>query len=208
MDTQGFSHYFNQAQGDIVSLNRWIFDTIQPYIKGRTIELGSCQGAIASIFTEHGLPIHLSDEHRTNRDALREKFQEVPGVRMIHDIDFLDPGFKLVNTSSLSAFDTVVAINVTEHGFYNKIALNNAKHLLRIRGHFMMIAQAHTAFYNGLEEDLSEWKKHNASDVEKLMGANVAVLKVRYFNWVTGTQTSQIGQSGLSTLAILRKLYD
>ena len=205
MQTEEVSHTFTQEAGDVSRLNHWLFDTIQPYIKGRTIEMGSGHGAISSLFVAHDLPIHLSDELEENRLYLDKRFQEVPAIRMIHDMDFLREDFEQAYNSSIGAFSTAVAINISEHGYYNEKALNNAKSLLRIRVHFMLIAPVHTTLYNGLEEDLDEWKKHNAMNVKKSMGDNIDVLKVRYFNWQAqpGPHSNALG---LSTIAIFRKV--
>jgi hypothetical protein len=208
MSIQQTSHTFTSKPNDLTRLNNWIFDTIQPYIKGRTMEIGSGHGAMASIFVDHSLPIHLSDEYQVNRQLLQERFQGVDAVRMIHDMDFLSNDFERNYRSSLGKFATAVAVNITEHGYYNKIALNNAKHLLRIRGHLIIIAPAYTSLYAGLEEDLEEWKKYNAVMIKKMLGENIEVLKVRYFNWNSTSDAALSAQAGLSTLAVLRKTSD
>jgi len=208
MSTQEMFHIFTSEAGDIIRLTNWIFDTIQPYTKGRTLEMGSGQGAIASIFIAHGLPIHLSDESQDNREKLRKKFHGIGAVRMIHDIDFLSEIFTRKYTGSIGAFSTVVAVNIAGHGYYDAKALNNAKHLLRIRGHLIIVAPVHTTLYPGLEQDLNEYKKHNAIVVKKMMGNNVEVLKVRYFNFQADSNIGFTSQTGLSTLAILRKTSD
>lgn len=205
MNTHEMSHTFIEEMGDKNRLNKWIFDTIQPYIKGRTMEMGSHGGAISSLFVDHDLPIHLSDGLEGNRQRLVERFRDTLLIRMVHDIDFLREDFVNTYRSSFGAFSTVLAVNITEHGYYNQLALNNAKHLLRLGGHLMIVAPAYTALLNGLEEDLDEWKKHNALVIKEIMGSNVEGLKVRYFNWqaLPGLHSRTFG---LSTLAIFRKM--
>jgi hypothetical protein len=208
MSIQEMSHTFTSEPDDLVRLNTWIFETIQPYVKGRTMEMGSGQGAITSIFIDHGLPIHLSDESQTNRQTLLKNFGGIEGIRMIHDIDFLSSDFEQQYFSSLGAFSTVIAANITQHGYYDTKALNKAKHLLRSRGHFIIVAPVYTTLYAGLEENLEEWKNYNAVVIKKMMGDNIDVLKVRYFNWKSDSDASFSNQTGLSTLAVLRKMSE
>ena len=205
MSIQPMSHTFTSNPDSIARLKNWIFDTIQPYIKGRTMEMGSGQGAMTSILIDHGLPVHLSDESQDNREHLRNQFQGIDGVRMIHDIDFFSDDFERKYSSSIGVFSTVVAVNIIEHGYYDNKALNNAKHLLRIRGHLIIVMPSYTTLYSYLKEDLIEWKKYNAIAVKKMVGPNIEILKVRYFNWHANSNLPLSDQTGLSTLAILRK---
>lgn len=204
MQVEEFSHTFTEETGGASRLNQWLFDTIQPYIKGRTMEMGSHHGAVSSLFTANELPLHLSDSLGENRHKLAERFKEEALIRLIHDMDFLRQDFAQAYEPSIGAFSTVIAINITENGYYSNIALNNAKYLLRLRGHLIIVAPVYTALFNGLDDDLDEWKKHNAPIVKKIMGDDVEVLKVRYFNWQPPAGIHS-NTAGLSTLVVFRK---
>src|ERR1700735_4941501 len=96
MDTQEASLNFVRETADVIRLNNWIFDLIYPYIKGRTLELGSVSGGIASFFIERDLPIHLTENDKIKRGNLQKKFEGRPAMRMIHNIDFNDALFEQV----------------------------------------------------------------------------------------------------------------
>ena len=196
---------FTNKEEDIIRLNNWMFDMVQSYIKGRTLELGSGRGGISSIFMHHNLPLHLSDEKVANREALRVRFLGTPMLKMIHDIDFIGEGFMQTYARLVGAFDTVIALNIAEHGFYDQIVLNNAIHLLRQRGHFVAIASSRAVLFNGMEQDLSGLKEYNYTVARELMGPNFEILKVRCFNWGPESESSDFSQFRLSTLAIFRK---
>lgn len=205
MDIEEMSLTFANKEEDIIRLNNWIFDMVSPYIKGRTLELGSGGGRISSIFMQHNLPLHLSDEKEANRKALGIMFSGIPLIRMIHDIDFVREGFTQTYARLIGVFDTVIALNITEHGFYDQLVLENAMHLLRRRGHFMVIAPSRAVLFNRMAQDLSGLKEYNYTVARKLMGPNFETLKARCFNWVSESETPDFSQFCLLTLAISRK---
>lgn len=205
MNTTETSLTFVQTAEGITNLNNWIFETIQPYIKGRMLELGSGLGRFSSIFMKHNLPLHLSDEKESNREFLQIKFDGSPMFKMVHNIDFHCDTFSQTYASMLGVFDTVIAVNITEHGFYNDTILKNAKDLLRRRGHFVALTPSRAVLFNRMEKDLSGLKEYNLTVARNLMGIDFQILKVRCFNWVAESESSDFSQFGLSTLAIFRK---
>lgn len=207
MNTQEASLSFRKDTQDIIRLNNWIFDNIQPYIKGRTLELGSGSGLISSLFIVRDLPVHLSDENSANREGLLKKFDGLSAMRMVHDIDFNDRHFEQTYVHRAGVFSTIIAINIAEHGVYNRSMLHKAAYFLRIRGHFIAITPSNAVLFNAAT-GFKDLKKYNLKIARDLMGESFEILKVRYFDWSAGSDSSSMGQSGLYTLAIFRKKND
>lgn len=205
MDTQDALPTFIRETADIVRLNNWIFDIIFPYVHGRTLELGSGNGGVSSLFIERGLPIHLTDEDDINRETLRKRFQGISFLRMIHDIDFNQSSFEMLYADRARAFSTVIAVNITEHGGYTEIMLDKAKYFLESGGHFMVITSARAALFNNLAINLQGLKEYNYQVARNLMGDAFQILKVRYFDWSPGAECLEFDKAGLYTLAICRK---
>lgn len=170
------------------------------------MELGSGSGMIASMLIKNQLPIHLSDASPEKREDLRKLFAGIDQVRMIHDMDFYSLDFPNQYSGSMGAFSTVIAVNVFEHGYYDNKMLKNAMHLLRARGHLILVAPTTTALYFGLEDGLSEWKQYNGSAIEQVIGGNIEILKLRFFSWSPLPTQQKRPEYGLSTLAVVRKL--
>jgi|SRR6185312_8113038 len=205
MDTKEGSITFARETSDIIRLNNWIFSHIQIYIKGRTLELGSGNGAFAAMFFERGLPLHLSDELLGNREYLLKRFQGITTMKMIHEIDFHDISSTQTYADMAGVFSTVIAINITEHGIYDKLTLLSAKHFLRIRGHFIAVIPSNAVLFNNMASSLEDLKEYNLRIARNLMGESFEILKVRYFEWSPGPKSLAFDQPGLYTLAIFRK---
>jgi hypothetical protein len=197
-------HTFTQDAVDKNRFNRWIFDNILPYIKGRTLEVGSRRGAIATLFIEHNLPIHVSDENPDNRFTLNNLFRESPLLRQIHAMNFIRQDFEQAYVSYKGVFDTVVAINLTEHNYYEKPDLKNAFYLLRDRGHFIFIIPEYTTSYSLLEQSFEDWQRYNISIAMKMLDNNCKILNLQYFHWLQAASASG-SNTGFSTLAVFRK---
>ena len=178
-------------------LNQWMFDQIQPFLRGRTLELNSGLGAISTLFVEKGITIHVSDAEKQYCDLLAKKFKGVATIRAIHKIDFHHSDFQKAHAESLGLFNIVFALNTAEHGLPDQGMIDNAKLLLPQGGLLIMVAPAYTSIFNGLDKNLGSWKIYNRESIEKTYGTDFEILKTRYFNLVGGS-----GHYGLSVLAI------
>lgn len=196
---------FVQEAQDIARLNKWIFDIIFPYITGRTLELGSGSGEIASMFIERHVPIHLTDENNINKERLHKRFEGISFVRAIHDIDFNTPLFQQEYASGAGVFSTIVAVNIAEHGGYNNKMLHNADHFLATKGHFIVITSANAVLFDSESSNFEGLKEYNYKVARNLMGEAFEILKVRYFSWSADREIGYHNESGLYTLAIFRK---
>jgi SAM-dependent methyltransferase len=194
-----------QLPEDAAKLNNWLFETIQPFIKGRIMEMDSGVGAMTSFFVEKGISLRLSDTSKSNRDKLREIFRGLGPIKGIYNIDYHRPDFEQIYSSVIDVFNTVIALNIIDHGFYDKAALRNAKFLLRKRGHLMVVAPAYTAMYDGFDELPENLKKYNHQGLRNFLNNDFEILKARYFILKGNSRNPVANQLGLSVLAIARK---
>jgi 2-polyprenyl-3-methyl-5-hydroxy-6-metoxy-1,4-benzoquinol methylase len=194
-----------QVPQDLPRLNKWLFETAHPYINGKVLEVNSGVGEISSHFVLNGIQIHLSDAEKTNRDILRKRFEGTATVRGVHHIDFLRPDFTRRYSSRMEIFDTLIALNVAEHGYLAKTVLDNAKLLLHKGGFLMLIAPAITAPYYGLEENMEDWQKYNRSPLKRFLGTDFKVILTRCFNLRDTITDPSCNKFGVSILVIARK---
>src|SRR6185437_1204812 len=157
--TQSFS--ILHLPDDLERFHQWIFNIIKPYLRGSILEMASGHGGISEFLICQGIPLYLSDPHKRNRDNLRNKFEGNELIKTVNYIDFDCTDFETFYSEIFGSFTTVFGLNIPENGFYSKIALTNATHLLNKHGYLIFIAPAHTTLYHGLDGDINNWTKYN-----------------------------------------------
>jgi len=81
-----------------------------------------------------------------------------------------------------------------EHIPNDKLAIANAKLLLRTRGHLIVLVPAYTALFNDLDEGLDHFRRYNRESITKLLNKDFEILNTQYFNlagivgwWLSGS---------------------
>ena len=160
-----------------------MFETIRPYVKGSTLEIGSGIGNISSEFVQAGMPITLSDLQTDYCDRLHQRFDSERLVRGIHQLDLAHPSFERTYGRLVNKFGTVFALNVVEHIADDNRAIENASALLAPGGHLIILVPAYKALYNGLDRSLEHYRRYNRSSLRRLLaGKGFDILHTRYFN--------------------------
>jgi hypothetical protein len=188
------------------SYAEWLYESISPFIKGRVLELGSGQGVLSSTFVTHDVALHLSDPDETNRDILRAKFKQPSIVKSVHKLDYHIVDFDRQYSKYIDVFDTVLALNVHEKGYYHELALGKAYLLLRNWGHLMILAPVGTTFFSGMEHKMEEYKKYNLPALRQMLSGKFEILRTRYLNDVYDLGDLPSKHLGLTVLAIVRKI--
>jgi SAM-dependent methyltransferase len=196
---------FHQHPAEIFKLNEWIFDVIQPFAIGRILEMDSGSGDFSSLLIERGIPVHLSDIDKINRDKLRLRFKASSQMKSVNKVDFLRPDFEQYYSTMLNIFSTIVRLNITEHGFPTKKELENANRLLRKNGHIIVTLPSYTVLFPGLEHDVEALKRYNRRTLKVLLN-EFKILKTRYFNLKSGPNTAALHPISLCAVVIAQKL--
>lgn len=186
-------------------LNLWMFETIRPYIKGRTLEMSSGCGLISALFIQHEFPIHLNHVDADSCGRLYQKFKGYPDLRNVHKIDFHNPNFEQVYSKYAGAFDTLVSLDVIGRSTMDQAAISNAKILLRRRGHLMVLALSDTMLFDNIEPDWEYLKRNNRHSIKKFLNNEFDILKTRYLNLWETSDTIKYGPNILSVLVVGRK---
>lgn len=161
--------------------NKWMYDTIHPYCKGKIIEIGSGIGNISQYFVDAKEDITLTDIRQNYVDALKTKFEnKTSGIELM---DLTDDDFDNRYSHLLNSFDTVFALNVVEHIKEDKLAIANCNKLLKKNGHIIILVPAYQALYNQFDLELQHFKRYNKKTLGELFNENaVKVIKQQYFN--------------------------
>ena len=121
--------------------NRWIYETIKPYCKGKILEIGSGKGVIGKMFQDDGYDITMSDINGEFEELDVERF---PQVGMLP-----------------KTFDTIIAINVLEHLGKKWDAMDNILYMLKKHGHYIFFIPAYERLYNYIDFKLGHIERMN-----------------------------------------------
>jgi 2-polyprenyl-3-methyl-5-hydroxy-6-metoxy-1,4-benzoquinol methylase len=165
-------------------LNDWMFETIQPHVKGRILEIGSGIGNISECFIKNGYSITLSDYSDHYCASLKNKFASEPLVNGVYQIDLVADNFETIFKDLIGTFDTVFALNVVEHIKDDNLAIANCKKLLKPGGHLIILVPAWQTLYNGFDVALEHFRRYTRKTISTVFKAqNLEILKTWYFNF-------------------------
>ena len=164
-------------------LNKWMFEAIQPYVKGRILEIGSGIGNISSQFVKRRIPLSLSDHNDAYCQYLQKKFASEPSIKEVIRIDLVDKDFETKHAHLLGSFDTVFALNVVEHIENDQLAVANCYKLLAPDGHLILLMPAYQALYNGFDKGLGHYRRYTRQAMFQLFSTKFRVLKTWHFNF-------------------------
>lgn len=206
MGTQEIPSAFAAEFSDPLQREKWLFDTIEPYISGRVLEVNSGLGSFAVEFIAKRIPIHLSDPVIDKSQSLLEQFTGIAAVRAVHNIDFLHPDFRNVYSHLAGRFKTIIAINIVAYDLRSiKLIFRNISYLLRDRGRLVTIAPSLTALYDGMELGFSEWKAYNRGPLREFL-VGFKLISKTYFDAESNFQPPLIVRKAVETLIIARKI--
>jgi glycosyltransferase involved in cell wall biosynthesis len=162
--------------------NRWMADTIRPYLGERVLEIGAGIGNLSrhlaprrklyiasDIDVEHLARIRTRLEHRPNLEIRRcdvskpEDFGELAG-----------------------RVDTVVCLNVVEHVADDAAALANLYAALAPGGRAIVLVPHDQRLYGTLDEALGHWRRYSREELRRKMEqAGFAVERILEFNRIS-----------------------
>jgi len=109
------------------TFNKWMYETIKPFSKGKVLEIGSGIGNISELFIENRSEIMLSDLRTEYCEILKEKFKNNSNFLGAEEIDLNDDNFETKYQNHIGIYDTVFALNVVEHIADDVLAIKNCK---------------------------------------------------------------------------------
>ncbi len=179
-DKIGFSTLLNIS--DVDEFNQWMFESIRPYVKGKTLEIGSGIGNISTMFVRSQLPLSLSDYSTEYFRLLRKRFVSEPLIEGIYPINLTDPDFETTWSHLLGSFDTVFALNVIEHIEDDRLAVDNCHKLLAPGGHLILLMPAYQGLYNGFDKGLGHYRRYTRQTMSGLLSTRFDIIKIWHFN--------------------------
>lgn len=163
--------------------NQWMYETINPYLKGDVLELGSGIGNISKYLIKAGYNISLSDYDHTYCAYLKTHYQHFQNVKNILSIDLQSPEFHQQYSNLKEKFDTVYLLNVIEHLSDDDTAIKNCKYLLKQGGRLIILAPSYQWLYCRFDKELGHYRRYTNEKMRLLAKENqMPIIHSQYFN--------------------------
>jgi SAM-dependent methyltransferase len=162
--------------------NKWMADTVRPWLGTRVLELGSGIGNMTQHLARGRKSYMASDIDAEHMARLRVRFRGRPNLE-IRKCDLCDSAdFEPL----LGVFDSVVCLNVVEHVEDDLGALRNIFSVLKPGGRAIILVPQDQKAYGTLDEVLGHYRRYSEAQLRARMEkAGFEVERVLHFNRVT-----------------------
>jgi SAM-dependent methyltransferase len=145
--------------------NRWMADTIAPYVGKRVLEIGSGIGNLTRMLAPRRACYVASDIDSEHLARLKTRFQHRPNLRVAH-CDLTDPAdFEPL----AGCMDTVVCLNVLEHVEDDRAALRNIHRSLSAGGRAIILVPHDQRIYGTLDKALGHFRRYTHEELRSRM---------------------------------------
>lgn len=162
--------------------NRWMADTIRPFVGSRVLEIGAGIGNLSQHLAPHRKQYIVSDYDDEHLGRLGVRFQHRPNISIIRCDLLRTEDFAPV----LGQSDTVVCLNVLEHVADDAVGLRNIASALEPGGRAIILVPQDQRVYGTLDEVLGHYRRYSEAELrERMEAAGFEVEDVLHFNRVT-----------------------
>jgi glycosyltransferase involved in cell wall biosynthesis len=162
--------------------NRWLADTIRPYVGSRVLEIGAGIGNLSQYLSQRRKMYTVSDIDEEHLARLRVRFQHRPNMALMR-CDLASPGdFAPIAEQA----DTVICLNVLEHIADDAVGLRNIATALSVGGTAIVLVPQDQAIYGTLDKVLGHYRRYSEPELrQKMEAAGFDLERVLYFNRAT-----------------------
>jgi SAM-dependent methyltransferase len=162
--------------------NRWMADTISPWVGERVLEIGAGIGNMTRQLCSRRKLYVATDIDIDHLEQLRRKFQHRPAVR-VHRLDAENHADFL---PFLSKFDTVICLNVLEHLRDDAAVLAGIRDILEPGGRLILLVPNGPDVYGTLDAALGHFRRYTPESLSTLLaGAGFEVDEMLMFNRIS-----------------------
>jgi SAM-dependent methyltransferase len=185
-------HRFGSDYADLVKValdalecaprfNRWMYESIRPWLGQRVAELGAGKGNLSEFIRQHG-QVLLSDFREDYLDGLRRRFADVPALRYAKiDMACADDYVILREFAP----DTIVFLNVLEHIEDDQLVLNRLREAMPSGGRVVVLVPYNMQLFSEYDRTAGHFRRYQHGELEaKMAAAGLRVLRQKFFNKV------------------------
>lgn len=159
--------------------NRWMADTIRPFMQGSVLEIGSGIGNLTEFLASGNSRYLATDSDPTRLAELRTRFPliETRVCDAAEPADF---------ATLRDRFDTVICLNVLEHIPDDHSALKNLLGAARAAGRIIILVPQGAAAFGSLDDVLGHQRRYSSTELrQKMTDAGFEVESIIPFNRAT-----------------------
>lgn len=165
-----------------VNYNRWIFETVRPYLGRRILDVGCSVGNITRLFVEHGVDLVIGvDANARAVERINQALGSSGRFRgLCLDVAELDP-----TMFTAEKIDTVSCLNVLEH-IEDDLHLLQACHATLVNsGRLILLVPALQALYGSMDIADHHHRRYSRAGLSDLIReAGFRIDRVFYMNLV------------------------
>ncbi len=159
--------------------NRWMYETIKPYLGKRLVELGAGRGNISWFLKKHG-PMLLTDFDEEYLAILGQKWGYLSRIRVAR-VD-LTEAKDFLNFKDFSP-DTVVCLNVLEHIENDQAVLDRLHTVLPEACRLVFLVPFNPKLYSEFDRQIGHFRRYQKGELEaKMQKAGFCVERQLFFN--------------------------
>jgi glycosyltransferase involved in cell wall biosynthesis len=164
------------------NFNRWMVDTIRPYIGKHVLEIGAGIGNLSRILIVGRKRYVATDLDGEHLERLRSRLAGRPNLETaILDASRAEDGLPF-----RGRMDTVVCLNVVEHIEDDLAALFNIHAALQEGGRAIILVPEGQSLYCSLDEELGHWRRYSEDQLRlRMVEAGFAVEAMLRFNRIS-----------------------
>ena len=171
--------------------NRWMVDTIRPYLGRRVLEIGAGMGNLTKLLVARRKSYVATDIDKLHLERLAAQLDGRPNLR----IAVLDASRPRDFAEFHASVDTVVCLNVVEHIEDDLEALRGIHSTLVEGGRAIVLVPGGQSIYNSLDIELGHFRRYSEDQLRTRMAeAGFVVETVLRFNragrpgwWLNGS---------------------
>lgn len=167
---------------DARNFNRWLADTIQPYIGRSVLEIGAGIGNLTRLLLRGRKRYVATDIDPEHLERLRSRLAHRPNL----ETSELDAAGTKHYVGITGQMDTVVCLNVLEHIEDDTGALRNIHTMLQEGGRAVILVPFDQGIYNPLDEELGHFRRYSEEQLrQRMTEAGFEVEAILRFNRVS-----------------------
>ena len=164
------------------SFNRWMADTIRPWVGSRVLEMGSGIGNLTRQLIPKRTRYVASDIDEEHISRLKTRLQHRSNLEVCY-INLEDPA---AFEPFADQMDTVVCLNVLEHVENDRGGLANIHSALQPGGRAIILVPEGPSVYGTLDKVLGHFRRYTEAELtEKMNTAGLKVERMLRFNRIT-----------------------